>query len=206
MDWVRHTTVIAALVAAAGLAVTAWGTAKSAQVADDQLEQSREEQEKEERAQASAVTAWLEGLAEGDETLIIANRSLYPVPVAVDGMRKWDKEPVTDSEGNSIITTVSQEHTIALGVLPPCTRVTLSHDLLLKHSTDVKAPDDFDPSLIFFMDATGQHWQRGLSGKLKPRPDLDQKLPPAFYEFDELDVGTPIRETKRVKLTPCPAQ
>lgn len=196
---------IAALVAAAGLAVSAWGTLKSAQVADDQLAQSREEQEEEDRAQASAVTAWLEGLAEEDEALIVANRSLHPVPVAVNGMRIWHKGDYTDAHGNTILNTESQGHTIALGVLPPCSRVTFSHDLLVKQSADVKA-DDFDPDHIFFMDGTGQHWQRGLSGKLRQRPDLDQRLPLAFYDFDELDVGTPIREAKPVKLTPCPAQ
>lgn len=60
MDWSKHTAVLAAIVAAVGLGFTAWGTAKSAQVADDQLAQSRDAQQQEEKAQASAVTMWEE--------------------------------------------------------------------------------------------------------------------------------------------------
>lgn len=78
VDWGRHTAVLAAVVAAVSLAVSAWGTWKSAQVADDQLTQSRAQHEAAERAQASLVSFWPEG-----DKLVIANRSYDSAGVAL---------------------------------------------------------------------------------------------------------------------------
>lgn len=81
-DWYRrsdmgkHTAVLAAVVAAASLAISAWGTWKSAQVADDQLAQSRDQQQKALTKQASLVTSWAESNA-----AVVANRSLDPASV-----------------------------------------------------------------------------------------------------------------------------
>lgn len=61
VEWEKHTAVIAAVVAAVGLALTAWGTVKSAQVADDQLTQSQEQREDSVRSQASRITMWAQG-------------------------------------------------------------------------------------------------------------------------------------------------
>ncbi|MEU9671099.1 hypothetical protein AB0E25_37190 [Streptomyces bobili] len=153
------------------------------------------------------MTVWLEGFGEEDEALILANRSLHPVPVEVYGMRIHYKRTTPHDD---TVESISQGHEIVLGVLPPCSRVTFTHDLLMRNSADEdpESPfprvDDFDPDGIVFMDATGQKWRRGLSGKLSRASDI--QLPLAFYDFDELDVGTPIRETKPAKLTPCSVQ
>lgn len=103
MDWAKHTTVFAALVAAIGLAVSAWGTLKSAQVADDQLSQSRESAQEQLRQQAVRVTMW------GTEhAVVIANRSLDPVTGEAEG-----SVPYSSSSGTY------------LGVIPPCSQVSL---------------------------------------------------------------------------------
>ncbi|MER5719679.1 hypothetical protein [Streptomyces sp. NPDC002132] len=83
--------------AAVSLAVSAWGTWKSAQVADDQLSQSRTAQDDALRHQISRITYWPEG-----DKVIVENRS-YDTATADMGYG-----PLEGSYG--------------LGVLSPCTR------------------------------------------------------------------------------------
>lgn len=89
------------LVAAAGLIVAAWGTLKTAQLADTQLTQAVEQKEDSERAQIEQISFWGKG-----PTVMVANRSLDPAHL-------WLKirEP---AEG---------VRSIPFGVLPPCTRL-----------------------------------------------------------------------------------
>ena len=103
MDWAKHTTVFAAVVAATGLAISAWGTLKSAQVADDQLSQSRESAQEQLRQQAVRVTMW-----GTKNAVVIANRSLDPVT----------------GVARSYFLSSSSDGTY-LGVIPPCSQVSI---------------------------------------------------------------------------------
>ncbi|MEU6012433.1 hypothetical protein, partial [Streptomyces sp. NPDC047453] len=101
---------MAAAVAAASLAVTAWGTYKSAQVADDQLAQSRDANEKEAKAQASRISWWIESSDAQD--LVFANRSLDPAWI-------W----LYIQTGDQIRTDTGE--LLQAGELPPCTRISI---------------------------------------------------------------------------------
>ncbi|WP_409131770.1 hypothetical protein [Streptomyces europaeiscabiei] len=73
---------------------------KAVQVADDQLTQSQQEQQAEDRVQVARIMMWSEG-----RNLVIGNRSLDSAFVFLQ----------TDVSGSSLTTTV--------GSVPPCTRV-----------------------------------------------------------------------------------
>lgn len=149
-DWAKHTAVVAAVVAAVSLALTAWGTYKAAQVADDQLTQSREHQEAEAQAQASRVTIWKEPSA-----LVLGNRSLDPARAYVGwiGYGKGRLLPV--------------------GTLPPCTAVEIPRNartggLAAKDiPADLKNPAILNAVTLAFEDARGRLWHRGGLGGLE---------------------------------------
>lgn len=165
VDWAKHTTVFAALVAAAGLGVTAWGTVKSAEVANDQLAQSRNNQDRTEKAQAQAVTMWLDWNKDQVGTVTVSNRSLAPISVALwgaDGLKGWkgyENSPVYSY----------------LGVLPPCTRATFTRSQI-NQATMPKTVDLWIAGLLY-RDSAGVKWQRSSSGHLarteKSPPFLD---------------------------------
>lgn len=74
-------TVIGAIAAISRVVFTGWATCVSAKVALDQMEQSREDNENEERRQAARVTFWTESssLDGGDLTVHLVNRTPDPV-------------------------------------------------------------------------------------------------------------------------------
>ncbi|WP_328736549.1 hypothetical protein [Streptomyces bobili] len=93
------------MVAAASLAISAWGTWKSAQVADDQLSQSKDARDDDLRQQVSRITYWPE-----DGKVVIANRS-YATAYAY--MSYGTLEGVLD-----------------IGLLPPCTLLSFDRSVL----------------------------------------------------------------------------
>ncbi|MFE6639608.1 hypothetical protein ACFVFT_38150 [Streptomyces tendae] len=152
MDWAKHTTVLAALVAAAGLGVSAWGTLLSARVAEDQLAQSKVQNEERAKRQASRITFWEEP-PHSDPT-VIANRSLDPVFVYVGVSYKGDHTP---------------EYDMSVGTIPPCTAVRLRADHLSSGIPDNEPEARFNrgsATAIMFVDVYGQMWTRAEDGKL----------------------------------------
>ncbi|MFF8696239.1 hypothetical protein ACF08W_28910 [Streptomyces sp. NPDC015144] len=142
----KHTAVLAAVVAAVSLAITAWGTYKAAQVADDQLSQSREDGDKEKRAQASRVNAWAEGQA-----LVTANRSLDPVVMSVflnsAERRKAHSKMVTY---------------VYFGVVPPCTSVQIPRSVVYTRAAELTDPPGTDWRIrgLHFVTSDGTFWVR----------------------------------------------
>ncbi|MEU9072108.1 hypothetical protein AB0D60_35140 [Streptomyces sp. NPDC048306] len=170
MDWAKHTTVFAALVAGIGLGVTAWGTLVSAQVAHDQLAQSKEQRTEESKRQASRITSWRE-----PDATIVANRSLDPADVYLD------IEAITDDNATS---------TTFLGTVPPCVRVRIPSSALEAHM-DVDEPDNYEAAWVTslgIIDTYGQIWKRtvgepqwtGSAGGTLTRAE------PHAYQFDIL--------------------
>ncbi|MFB7371960.1 hypothetical protein ACFC0D_19190 [Streptomyces sp. NPDC056222] len=104
-DWAKHTAVLAALIAALGLGVTAWGTVKAAEIANDQLAQSREQQEEDARKVASSVTFWPERGG-----LVITNRGLDPV----EGTVRLNFPLSAENE---------LYMRLPVGAIPPCSRL-----------------------------------------------------------------------------------
>lgn len=153
-DWARHTAVLAAVVAAVSLAITAWGTYKSAQVADDQLAQSKEDAEKDERSQAARLSMW------GNiKVSVVANRSLDPVWAAFFLNDKQRRE----KHDNSVTY-------VFVGVLPPCTAVSVPKAVTFAQATSFAASPGPHTGWIFqglhFMDNNGQAWVRWNGGEL----------------------------------------
>ncbi|MFF9569901.1 DciA family protein [Streptomyces sp. NPDC014685] len=157
-DWARHTAVLAAVVSAIGLAVTAWGTYKTAQVANDQLAESREQDERNARLQASQVTMWLE-----PDALVLANRSLDPALVYFQGKQPLDKglfaqkEGVPDARKKVVFT-------VRIGTIPPCTRVAMPRG----ESNHIRiGVDDLLVEGLLIVDAEGTQWLRSADGPLR---------------------------------------
>ncbi|MFD5452224.1 hypothetical protein [Streptomyces sp. NPDC127100] len=149
-DWSKHAAVLAALVAAGSLAVTAWGTWKSAQVADDQLAQSREAAEDRIRQQAAKVTFW-----EDTKNVVITNRSMDPVYaylyVDVD---RW-RRPLP---------------LLRVGFVPPCQRLTVPADEVQEHLSTIRGRFTgkfVHVDSLYMLDSDSYFWRRMRGGQLE---------------------------------------
>ncbi|MET8566023.1 hypothetical protein ABZV75_37725 [Streptomyces flaveolus] len=141
----KHTAVLAAVVAAASLAITAWGTYKAAQVADDQLAQSRENNENDERAQASRISMWTEG--NQPTRIVLANRSLDPAWASI-----YFDDP-----------TLPMGLSQPAGVLPPCSRLDVPVAKLYVDPENILGSG----LRLAFVDANGRAWTRAAGGGLR---------------------------------------
>ncbi|TFE55608.1 hypothetical protein E3E14_05585 [Streptomyces sp. ICN441] len=150
MDWAKHTTVLAAVVAAVGLAVTAWGTLKSAQVADAQLAQSKEQQEDRDRRQIALISFWGEGA--DDKVVVVVNRSLDPASAWLVAGRL---SPANSEDPAAYL---------SLGVLPPCQRSAFRYDPMVGGTGPVEA--------LLVSDANGKGWVRRVDGTLRGTKSL----------------------------------
>ncbi|MEI5011946.1 MULTISPECIES: hypothetical protein [unclassified Streptomyces] len=146
----KHTTVLAAVVAAAGLAVTAWGTVKSAQVADDQLAQSKERQAQEERKLAARVTSWLQ-----PEATVIANRSLDPAVLYLRVL------------GHPSLLPGSRAVLMLLGTAPPCTRLEVPDSLIKGIVKERTGFEVYGFQSLIIVEPSGNLWERRPGGALR---------------------------------------
>ncbi|UIX34219.1 hypothetical protein [Streptomyces sp. GQFP] len=161
---------MAALIAAASLAFTAWGTWKSAQVADDQLIQSREARGDEQRRQAALITWW----QTDDGSIFIANRSVDAAFGALE-TEPWylpakDRKIRLDGgswTGSYLASNLS---------IPPCTRMEISDSL---SGPDADATARIRGMMIW--DAAGRRWFRTSHGLGSPDAHVEQ-LPPLTFE------------------------
>jgi hypothetical protein len=143
--------VIATLLAAGGLVVSALGTLKTNAVADTQLAQAREQEDAEARQQVARITFW--PLA-GEHSFVVANRSL-------DSASVW---LYVDMNGSKY----SQYW--PLGIVPPCRSARIDNWNVTKGS----AP--WPVTKLLVVDANGKAWQRAPSGILS-RTTPPQELP-----------------------------
>ncbi|MER6616280.1 hypothetical protein [Streptomyces xantholiticus] len=169
----KHTAVLAAVVAAVSLAISAWGTYKSAQVADDQLAESREKDKAEERAQASRISMWGE-----PQNVVFANRSLDAVSI-------------------SLIFYGRTAIPMPLGEIPPCKAVYMKRSDLEPYvvtwSKITKRPiPKVQQVALAFRDAAGLAWIRTSSGKLMRIHDygVSPTLRNPFTSEGSLSLGT----------------
>lgn len=206
---------IAAVVAAVGLGLTAWGTLKSAQVADDQLTQSRANQLKDAQAQASLITMWTEFdpppkvlMHSGGNPgrLVLANRSLDPIQVALHGA-----VPNRAALAPGVIPTAPpprEPRIFYFGSVPPCTRVTLTRAALLQISWRPIDGSDalsraggngFSVESITFTDRSGQTWKRSRDGFLtKAQPP--QAYTNQFFTRDKPPEGDPFSPVAHAQM------
>jgi hypothetical protein len=153
--------IAAAFVGAASLSVTAWGTYWSAQVAEDQLAQSKERDEDKRADQASKVTFWKErAQASAGDTLVIANRSLDPV--------SYVRVHVTVRQGKRESAVVEVAAAGSSSMLPPCSAIRVTSDGLLRSTgKPVGGVATVEVNAFEFYDSTGNSWHRFNEGVLK---------------------------------------
>jgi hypothetical protein len=160
------------------LAITAWGTYKAAQVADDQLAQSREDNEKNERAQASRISIWVEGTQ--PTRVVLANRSLDPA---------WAYMYVSTVGDLSM----GRSETLGIGVLPPCTRLNMP---ITKFREDIQQAlhphigGHFARNGLAFRDADGRTWLRLTSGTLQSLNESEADILHNKAALNALNEGT----------------
>ncbi|GHC38923.1 hypothetical protein GCM10010348_77850 [Streptomyces anthocyanicus] len=146
--------------AAVSLAISAWGTNTAARVANDQLEQSRDQQTSEEKAQASRVGLWA---VSGN--VVVANRSLDPVHAFVE----------TDGR-----TAEGKTWYVDVGIVPPCVEFIIKAEAVTEIDEGVMADGVVLKVLgLVFTDAKGSWWERTPVGALDrsdARPDLPAQL------------------------------
>ncbi|KES03718.1 hypothetical protein BU52_28785 [Streptomyces toyocaensis] len=159
----------AAVVGAISLSVTAWGTYWTARVAEDQLQQSKEQDEDKAKAQAARVTYWLEQPTSEDprkvrgsgNRLVIVNRSLDPV-TNVSFIYEVH-EPVP--HGSPDTAGLMAWGFSSISTFPPCSKtIVRSVDLSLTDGKPVPTKAWLQIAEMVFVDAQGRGWHRGNEG------------------------------------------
>ncbi|MGW6354622.1 hypothetical protein ACWFR5_05295 [Streptomyces sp. NPDC055092] len=124
----------------------------------DQLEQSREDSEREVRSQASQVSFWFEGQGSKDPVLHVLNRSpdpvTHPMVAFVADIFATKGTPDTLAIGK-----------IDLGVLPPCSLLIIRSQQLRTQAMGESAemPDTYlwlSKTYMSFVDRDGRYWGR----------------------------------------------
>ncbi|MFE7015751.1 hypothetical protein ACFVAQ_35535 [Streptomyces sp. NPDC057651] len=198
VDWAKHTTVLAALVAAVGLGVTAWGTLMSARVAQDQLGQSTEQRTERSMSQASRITAWVE-----KDTTVVANRSLDPADVYLN---VWPSgapsRTIVQGHDAPDSELVGVRRDVYIGTVPPCLRLSIPGDFLRSRlhdqhhlEIDPKRPGLYLKSILIF-DANGQAWKRQNGIALAPASDAEAEYAESMAFEAWKPVPLPAAKTK----------
>lgn len=157
IPWVHVGAVVGAVAAIGGVIFTGVATYYSAQIAGDQLEQSREDAERKERAQANQVSFYMGG-GDSSENVHIVNRSADPIrsPIAVFWVEHFTKS------GQPLLKRVYYQ-TGWYGDLAPCSELVFESDDFNPPSIPVarwiKQPEPQILSLTF-TDREGKNWHR----------------------------------------------
>lgn len=154
-------TVIAIVAGIAGLWFQAVATYWSQQTSRDQLQQSKEDSEREKREQATKVNFWREGeIRTSAQTIHVVNRSPDPITSVFLDLVVMDDHPDVYANFESAI--------------PPCTEMVFSTSGMQAHRYFTKGSKAVGGrwyvSDIVFGDRDGQTWKRTVSGLTKTRP------------------------------------
>jgi hypothetical protein len=152
--------VIAALAASGGLAFSGWTSYYSVRTAQAQLDQSREDADRELRQQAVQVSTWtqIDGTnaprgEPGKTTGFVMNRSLDPVAQVIIGI-------ATEADSKE----KAHNFTLELGDLPPCSKVTIPAEVV--HAVGIRMEVNYRIVGVSLADVYGQRWTRLSSGPL----------------------------------------
>ncbi|MGW1878742.1 hypothetical protein [Streptomyces sp. NPDC001975] len=187
-------TALAAVAAIGGLWAQAVTTYWSQQTAKDQLQQTREEGEKEKRAQAETVFVWTEG-DPTDWEVHVLNRSPDPVSRLTAGLIG----SVTLKTGDPAVGSAS--YLVDTSRLAPCTELVFSRKTLSNGWVPVGAGETRNSVLggavvdriqyIKFRDRDGQIWRRSADGKLTRSTNL--------FGYDAAEWDTTLVDNPEVK-------
>jgi hypothetical protein len=166
VDWTKTATVVGVAAGIGSLLLTGVATYYGAVVSQAQLEQSREDSERQVRGQAMRVTYWIDKDSEGIHQLHVVNRSLDPVShINVDLMVRLppvEEEPHTWAK-----------YRVWMYDLAPCSEILVPWDSLSyqeKRNGEWKKQPDVDAARVQldFQDRDGRSWVR--------TGDYDQRL------------------------------
>ncbi|MGX1886832.1 hypothetical protein [Streptomyces sp. NPDC055287] len=210
MDWAKWTAVVTAVVAAGGLVFTGVVTYWNVRTAEDQLAQSREDQEKAVQKQASLVMSWMEQRP-GGLVRVLVNRSPEPI-FSVQLDYEWIDPKATARlakarpHGDSL-SDIANERSLrgaweklyrenSTSLEPTYTQVSLEEAFLVTKAryvgqlppcsrVEVKPPV-YDVDLRF-VDSQGTHWLRTSEGAL--RPEEPETFSSASMAFGYIEAG-----------------
>ncbi|WP_327138489.1 hypothetical protein OG585_52535 (plasmid) [Streptomyces sp. NBC_01340] len=172
IDWMQISTVIAALAASVGLAFSGWTSYYSVRTAQAQLDQSREDADRELRQQAVQVSTWtqIDGTnaprgEPGKITGFVMNRSLDPVAQVIIG--------ITTEADIGVVNERAHNFTLDLGELPPCSKVTIPAEVV--HAVGIRTEVNYRIVGVSLVDVYGQRWTRLASGPLLPIKEASAK-------------------------------
>ncbi|MFD6174312.1 hypothetical protein [Streptomyces coeruleorubidus] len=164
VPWAHIGTVVGAAAAIGGLVFTGVATFYGAEVSKDQLNQSRDDTERESRDQAMRITYWEEASWDEGGSIHVINRSPDPVSrigVAVSAM--------------PLNARVKHLYYLPLKNVPPCSELVFPEEEITPLSgkaTHVRLSRmEWDVQYLRFTDRDGKHWQRtpvGLSERHRP--------------------------------------
>jgi hypothetical protein len=192
-DWAKWTAVVTAAVAAGGLLFTGVVTYWGMRTAQDQLAQSREDQEKDVQRQASLVTSWVEQRP-GGLLRVLVNRSSDPI-FSVQLDYEWDDpkaaERMAKARPDDSLASIAKEQDLSGGwdrlyrqnhpslgsEVPTQTQVALEETFLAVKArhvgqippcsrVEVKTP--VHKVDTHFIDSQGAIWVRTSEGALRP--------------------------------------
>lgn len=167
VSWAHVGTVVGVLAAIGSLIFTAVATYYSAAVSQDQLQQSREDSDREIRQQAMLVTAWADRPS-GRWQVHVLNRALDPVTQTAVWVvvRKW--RPHSGGRDTHLVSSI-----LDVGVVAPCTELVYSEANLRvlageQADPDARPGDETFPGTegvvveyAYFVDRDGKMWQHG---------------------------------------------
>ncbi|MEU7322619.1 hypothetical protein ABZ682_18995 [Streptomyces griseoviridis] len=170
--WTQHLTAVGlavgAVAAIAGLWFQAVATYWSQQTAKDQLEQSREDDERDRQEQAARVNFWevVSGADGNSGTFHVINRSPDPVGNVV--------VMVAASTGDTV-----PAWFLTIGTMQPCSQYVYSlkdlslHPLRNDGEKDRTLRIEYGASLegVYFRDRNGQNWKRDTKGLVSRESD-----------------------------------
>ncbi|QJT05928.1 hypothetical protein G9272_41035 [Streptomyces asoensis] len=190
---------LAAVAAIGGLWAQAVTTYWSQQAAKDQLQQSRDDSENEERGQAKAVSVWVDGTL-SSWRLHILNRSPDPVPeltVVFDGRLKFEADKDPDLDTGPVTRFYAGTSRLA-----PCTELIFTPKAVDRvwNVADgslggaVRASTFGELRYSLFVDRDGRRWQRGADGLLTSHVPSEDIGPPP-----EVNWTAPLDDVPEVK-------
>ncbi|NGO45102.1 hypothetical protein [Streptomyces ureilyticus] len=172
------------MAAIGSLIFTAVATYYGAVVAQGQLEQAKEDNERKARDQATRVTFWEEDSFYGERDWQ-QSRALHLVNRSPDA--------VSATQIAILVTYLGKEHVLLLADanLPPCTEVTFKASeltgVLLRDRKEVRLSDmtHWETALLTFIDRAGQKWARGTTflAQAEEAQDVIQELKHTGFAF-----------------------
>ncbi|WP_159062923.1 hypothetical protein [Streptomyces scabiei] len=164
-------TVLGAVAAVGGIVFTAIATFYSAEVAEDQLQQSKEDAAKETRAQASKVAFYgdTNGMILYGKKYSVVNRSADPVTdvtaFLVAHVKSKFPKHILDAP-------ILEMH---LGYIPPCSRIVLTSSNLATFNEQgsleaLPGGQSFAVMVLQFTDSDGREWGRSSTQLVEVKP------------------------------------